>query len=106
MIFEKYSFPLPNNGDRYDFSVEELDELLNSVYERGYARGIESTIEPKTITASTDNLYGYDIEIPEPPITTIYVGENPGVQIGVDKKFNWFQKKMIKWCFGFEVKEN
>ena len=41
-----------------------------------------------------------------PPITTIYIGKDQGVQIGVDKKFNWFQKQMIKWCFGFEVKEN
>lgn len=23
----------------------------------------------------------------------------------VDKHFNVFQKKMIKWCFGFEVKD-
>ena len=21
----------------------------------------------------------------------------------VNKHFNWFQKKMIKWCFGFDV---
>ena len=42
----------------------------------------------------------------KPPITTIRIGKAPGLQIGVDKKFNWFQKKMIKWCFGFEVKEN
>ena len=42
----------------------------------------------------------------KPPISTIYIGKDTGVQIGVDKKFNWFQKKMIKWCFGFEVKEN
>ena len=48
----------------------------------------------------------FGIEFPKPPITNICIGENPGVQIGVDKKFNWFQKKMIKWCFGFEVKEN
>lgn len=46
------------------------------------------------------------IKQPEPPITTIRIGGNPGLQVGVDKKFNWFQKKMIKWCFGFEVKEN
>lgn len=37
------------------------------------------------------------------PISIISVGN---VHIYVDKKFNWFQKKMIKWCFGFEVKEN
>ena len=42
------------------------------------------------------------------PISTIYIGSGKGVslKIGVDKKFNWFQKKMIKWCFGFKVKEN
>lgn len=45
----------------------------------------------------------------KPPISTIYIGPpNNGrsVSVGVDKKFNWLQKKMIKWCFGFEVKEN
>lgn len=55
-------------------------------------------------------LKGYKPEIaigrPQTPISTICIGDNPGLQIGVDKKFNWFQKKMIKWCFGFEVKEN
>lgn len=56
MIFERYSFPLPNNGDRYDFSKEELIKLLDSVYERGYTHGVESTIEPETITATYDNL--------------------------------------------------
>ena len=46
------------------------------------------------------------ITLPPPPKSTIIVGRNTGVSIGVDKKFNWFQKKMIKWCFGFEVVEN
>lgn len=32
-------------------------------------------------------------------------GETPGyyVDILVNKKFNWFQRLMIKWCFGFTV---
>lgn len=51
-------------------------------------------------------LAGCVLELPSPPKSTIIIGHNPGVQIGVDKKFNWFQKKMIKWCFWFEVKEN
>ena len=25
--------------------------------------------------------------------------------IVVDHHFNWFQKLMIKWCFGFEVED-
>ena len=48
---------------------------------------------------------GQPITLPPPPKSTIIIGRNPGVSIGVDKKFNWFQKKMIKWCFGFEVEE-
>ena len=63
-------------------------------------------MDEKKDTLNTENLYGYGMKIPEPPVTTICIGVNPGMQIGVDKKFNWFQKKMIKWCFGFEVKEN
>lgn len=27
------------------------------------------------------------------------------VKIIVDRHFNWFQKKMIKWCFGFDVSD-
>lgn len=27
------------------------------------------------------------------------------LQIIVDHHFNWFQKKMIKWCFGFTVED-
>jgi hypothetical protein len=47
------------------------------------------------------------IKQPDPPISTVYVGDHGYTwAIGVDKKFNWFQKKMIKWCFGFEVQEN
>lgn len=47
----------------------------------------------------------YAIELPPPPKSIIIIGRNPGIEIGVNKKFNWFQKKMIKWCFGFEVEE-
>ena len=40
-------------------------------------------------------------------ISTLTVGgENAMWHIDVDKKFNWFQKKMLKWCFGFEVNDN
>lgn len=33
----------------------------------------------------------------------IHVG--PGMQVHVSKRFNWFQKKMLNWCFGFEVED-
>ena len=54
--------------------------------------------------------YGYQgvIAPPKIPLTTFYMIDNRGrkIEINIDKKFNWFQKKMIKWCFGFEAKEN
>ena len=33
----------------------------------------------------------------------IVIGDDYKLEIKIDKHFNWFQKKMIKWCFGFDV---
>lgn len=67
----------------------------------------EYTLTKDTVTPD-DVAWGTAfIKQPDPPISTIYVGDTGYTwAIGVNKKFNWFQKKMIKWCFGFEVKEN
>lgn len=35
----------------------------------------------------------------------IKIGSHRTLTINVDHHFNWFQKKMIKWCFGFTVKD-
>jgi hypothetical protein len=36
----------------------------------------------------------------------ITIGKKVGkVVIHTDHHFNWFQKKMIKWCFGFVVED-
>ena len=35
MIQTLFDYPLPNNGDRYDLSKEELVELLQKAYENG-----------------------------------------------------------------------
>lgn len=57
---------------------------------------------------ASENITQGSIKMLDPYISTIYIGNHIGraIEVGVDKKFNWFQKKMIKWCFGFEVKEN
>lgn len=55
MVFVRYRYPLPNNGSGYSFTEQELIKLLDSVYEQGYTHGVESTIEPQTITASYGN---------------------------------------------------
>lgn len=54
------------------------------------------------------SLCSESIKPPKQPISKIFIGKEGGfsIEIGVDKKFNWLQKKMIKWCFGFKVKEN
>jgi len=36
MIQVLYDFPLPNNGERYDLSQEELHEILEHVYNCGF----------------------------------------------------------------------
>ena len=50
------------------------------------------------------------IKQPDPPMSKICIGKyedgHYSWTIGVNQKFNSFQKKMIKWCFGFDVKEN
>ena len=35
----------------------------------------------------------------------IKIGKLRAFSIIVDHHFNWFQKRMIKWCFGFEVSD-
>lgn len=35
----------------------------------------------------------------------IRIGGVRALNIYVDHHFNWFQKRMIKWCFGFTVEE-
>lgn len=36
----------------------------------------------------------------------IIIGVEPQqLTITINKHFNWFQKKMIKWCFGFVVED-
>lgn len=35
----------------------------------------------------------------------IKIGKLYTLNINVDHHFNWFQKKMIKWCFGFTVED-
>lgn len=32
-------------------------------------------------------------------------GKERSLKIYLDQHFNWFQKKMIKWCFGIVVKD-
>ena len=51
MIQVLYDFPLPNNGDRYDLSPEELDALLYKAYMNGYQWGRE-VATPTVVTTS------------------------------------------------------
>lgn len=48
----------------------------------------------------TDNIIGFS-KIKNG--SRVVVGNSYKLEIKVDKHFNWFQKKMIKWCFGFDV---
>ena len=35
----------------------------------------------------------------------INIGKHRAIVVMTDHHFNWFQKKMIKWCFGFNVED-
>jgi hypothetical protein len=35
-VFAKYTFPNPNDGDNYRFTLKELVELLDKVYDSGF----------------------------------------------------------------------
>lgn len=32
-------------------------------------------------------------------------GKQSNIEVKLDKHFNWFQKKMWKWCFGVKVED-
>lgn len=42
MIQTTYEFPLPNNGERYDLSQQELCDLLSKAYYKGFKDGQDS----------------------------------------------------------------
>ena len=59
MVFDKYKFPLPNNGERYDLSMEELVKLLDETYDKGFedARNTFDPSRQSTITwASSEDV--------------------------------------------------
>ena len=42
MVQVTYEFPLPNNGERYDLSRQELCDLLSKTYYKGFKDGQNS----------------------------------------------------------------
>ena len=59
MVISKYSFPLPNHGDRYDLSQNELVELLDNAYNCGFehARDAYDPSRQGTVTwASSEDI--------------------------------------------------
>ena len=57
MIQTLYEFPLPNNGDRYDLTQEELDALLYKAYKNGYhyAKETMSITTTSSVEDKNDN---------------------------------------------------
>ena len=58
-VFSKYSFPNPNNGERYDLSRDELVALLDNAYNNGWAHARElydESMHSVTTAASFENI--------------------------------------------------
>ena len=54
MIMTLYEYPLPNNGERYDLSQDELSDLLYKAYRSGFnhAKDVYDKTNVKIETAS------------------------------------------------------
>lgn len=42
---------------------------------------------------------------PKPKCFLKWEGDTEGIQFGIYRDFNWFQRKMLKWCFGLDYKK-
>lgn len=72
MVMAKYDFPLPNDGERYNLSQDELVKILDHVYECGFenARDAYDPSRQGILTwASTE-------DIDDPNKWYIYGGKN------------------------------
>lgn len=59
MVMMKYNIPLPNNGERYDLSKEELVKILDAAYNNGWNHGYgvaEIQYNSHTAYASYENM--------------------------------------------------
>lgn len=54
MLVAKYDFPLPNDGDKYSLTQDELVKLLDRAYERGYENARSASSQATTAWASSD----------------------------------------------------
>ena len=54
MLVAKYDIPLPNDGDKYSLTQDELVKLLDRVYERGYENARSTTSSHTVAWASSD----------------------------------------------------
>ena len=61
MIMSLFEYPLPNNGERYDLSREELVALLQKAYDNGWNYGYQ-TAQVKYDTSMTTWASSEDID--------------------------------------------
>lgn len=54
-----FEFPLPNNGERYDLSAEELVQLLLKAYEKGHK---DEMYHSYTVSADSVNVVSSELE--------------------------------------------
>lgn len=59
-VFSKYNFPNPNNGDRYDLSMDELVKLLDNAYNCGWAHAKELYDSSKTCVTTAASYENQD----------------------------------------------
>ena len=54
MLFIKYTFPSPNDGENYKFTSTELSNLLESIYNKGWNDARDIYDKSKQVTTTTN----------------------------------------------------
>lgn len=55
-VFGKYDFPLPNDGDKYNLTEQELVTILDHVYDCGYEHGKQAATPIKTTASAIEDI--------------------------------------------------
>lgn len=76
MMQTTYEYPLPNNGERYDLSEDELCNLLDKAYRKGFEDGKNVSSAVTTCSSSDKEQPHYNYYNPIIGIYHLYYNTN------------------------------
>lgn len=76
MMQTTYDYPFPNNGERYDLSEDELRNLLDKAYHKGFEDGKNVSSAVTTYSSSDEEQPHYNYYNPTTGIYHLYYNTN------------------------------